>query len=808
MATTIENLVLKVKVDGAGAVKNLSGTIQNLSQDVTDFTSGAGSFGNSIGAIIGKLGPFGAAVGVIGGALTALGGAAVRIAGELTDIADATGISAGALLNFKQSITDAGGSADSFSKIASKLSVSIGEANSGNEKFQKSFKDLGVTVRDANGNLRPTETILQDVLRSLAGISNPAERAAKAVEILGKEAAKLDLTNLNAASDAETTKYVANLDKVNQAVDRIRNSLERKVVNLFGGALDAFDRSQKLAAEAEAAANARGKTVVRDPRLGTAMEVEMTKQQKAAYDINKTIEAGEADHQREMSRLKKLGSTATATAAGGDYGARSEAGIKAAAESAKRIQLSQMEAEKAITTSGLGEIAKIRKNAEYDIQKEIINIRGQDKMTDVEKEAEIAAKRVEIMAKANAQIAEVQERQNKAIANQSTEFERQQALILNKLDLETQLVGKTEEETQQLRAQRQLAQDYLAEQEKLIKQRDNLGKGEEAQAAKINQLIQSNADAYNRQSEALTNSITASQTANLLEKDRLATIQRMTDAYEQQARIQDTLAGIQRNILDEQRAADFDVAQKDRTPRQKQVAQIEESSRRAALAASRAFAAAFEDGGDGLTPERAAELAKGLKLIEDGYAGITKRQIESLETSKTFSEGWKEAFTAYQEEANNSAQQATTYFETFTRGFEDAFVRFVQTGKLSFKDLANSIIADFARIQARNLLMGLFDGGGAESLGKFFGGGRANGGPVGFGGAYMVGERGPEMFVPRTSGTIIPNSAMSSGSQVTNVSYSIQAVDASSFRQMLAREPEFLYAVTEKGRSSIPGGRR
>ena len=38
-----------------------------------------------------------------------------------------------------------------------------------------------------------------------------------------------------------------------------------------------------------------------------------------------------------------------------------------------------------------------------------------------------------------------------------------------------------------------------------------------------------------------------------------------------------------------------------------------------------------------------------------------------------------------------------------------------------------------------------------------FGGGRANGGPVRGGTSYIVGERGPELFVPNTSGLIIPN---------------------------------------------------
>lgn len=49
-------------------------------------------------------------------------------------------------------------------------------------------------------------------------------------------------------------------------------------------------------------------------------------------------------------------------------------------------------------------------------------------------------------------------------------------------------------------------------------------------------------------------------------------------------------------------------------------------------------------------------------------------------------------------------------------------------------------------------------------------GARAAGGPVTGGEPYLVGERGPEMFIPRTSGTIVPNNALS---QPTNVNVSV-----------------------------------
>ena len=49
---------------------------------------------------------------------------------------------------------------------------------------------------------------------------------------------------------------------------------------------------------------------------------------------------------------------------------------------------------------------------------------------------------------------------------------------------------------------------------------------------------------------------------------------------------------------------------------------------------------------------------------------------------------------------------------------------------------------------------------------NIFGGGRAAGGPVTSGTTYLVGEKGPELFTPGTSGTIIPNKSMGGGATI------------------------------------------
>ncbi|MDP8994035.1 MAG: hypothetical protein M3N07_03480, partial [Pseudomonadota bacterium] len=55
-------------------------------------------------------------------------------------------------------------------------------------------------------------------------------------------------------------------------------------------------------------------------------------------------------------------------------------------------------------------------------------------------------------------------------------------------------------------------------------------------------------------------------------------------------------------------------------------------------------------------------------------------------------------------------------------------------------------------------------GGMATAAGAFsFGGKRAGGGPVSAGLAYLVGEKGPEIIVPRTPAVVIPNHAIGAG---------------------------------------------
>jgi hypothetical protein len=99
---------------------------------------------------------------------------------------------------------------------------------------------------------------------------------------------------------------------------------------------------------------------------------------------------------------------------------------------------------------------------------------------------------------------------------------------------------------------------------------------------------------------------------------------------------------------------------------------------------------------------------------------------------------------------------------------ERGLIGAIQRGKFGFEDLRRVALSVLSEIAAAAIRTGLdsLGGGGSgghggllSSLGSVLGGlsgvpGRATGGPVSPGRAYRVGERGPELFVPTSSGRI------------------------------------------------------
>jgi lambda family phage tail tape measure protein len=198
-----------------------------------------------------------------------------------------------------------------------------------------------------------------------------------------------------------------------------------------------------------------------------------------------------------------------------------------------------------------------------------------------------------------------------------------------------------------------------------------------------------------------------------------------------------------------------------------------------------------------------------VNAIYDERLEQTRRQNEQdVKNSRDFSKGWAKAYNTYVESARENFETAGRIFGKITQGMEDAVVEFSRTGKFEFKDFLNTILEELLRSQVRQLIAQVLGGGGGtgggfKSLTNLLG--FANGGIIPTNGPVIVGERGPELLVGASGNRVIPNNALSSGGSVT---YNISAVDARSFKELVASDPSFIYAVTEQGRKTVPYSRR
>jgi hypothetical protein len=186
----------------------------------------------------------------------------------------------------------------------------------------------------------------------------------------------------------------------------------------------------------------------------------------------------------------------------------------------------------------------------------------------------------------------------------------------------------------------------------------------------------------------------------------------------------------------------------------------------------------------------------------------------SIDRQKSWSAGWDEAFKEYTENAERASDRGRAAFHSVVSNMETALRGFVETGKFQFKELVGSIIKDLAYMELRAQASFLLKMMWSSFAGMFGPGviGRASGGRVD--GPTLVGENGPELFVPQTSGTVIPNgswqqmaAAGSGGSGITvngNYIANMSAIDTQSATQFLAKNKNAIWASYQSANRSVP----
>jgi phage-related minor tail protein len=160
-----------------------------------------------------------------------------------------------------------------------------------------------------------------------------------------------------------------------------------------------------------------------------------------------------------------------------------------------------------------------------------------------------------------------------------------------------------------------------------------------------------------------------------------------------------------------------------------------------------------------------------------------------------------------------SAQRTQQVYDTVFGNMTSAIDKFVKTGKLSMKDLARDTIQSLIAIQMKaaslrflNFAFSSFGGGATPYQPAAVMGmpGFADGGDPPVGRPSIVGERGPEIFVPRTAGTIIPNHALGNMGSTTNVTNNyINAIDTKSFEDRLLGSSNAIWAANQYANKSL-----
>lgn len=214
----------------------------------------------------------------------------------------------------------------------------------------------------------------------------------------------------------------------------------------------------------------------------------------------------------------------------------------------------------------------------------------------------------------------------------------------------------------------------------------------------------------------------------------------------------------------------------------------------------------------------ATEKEQKLALITFEYARKRKEVLGNQDEEELVKQlNRQEELEKFNVAIEDSAKKTKEMYDSVWGNMGNAIDNFVKTGKMSFKDLAKSIIQDLIAIQMKaqatgimNMLINSFINPGAN-------GASGNGtGITGFGSAYadggsptpntinLVGENGPELFIPKTAGTIIPNNALGNMASTTNVTNNyINAIDTKSFEERILGSSTAVWAANQYGAKSL-----
>lgn len=708
-------------------------------------------------------------------AFTGMIGVVASFADEITDTADAFNATTAEVLALSAALGAAGGKGDNAVKIFKGINDSISELNDGNLKTLKNFENLGITLGQL-GSMSESE-IRDKVITNLAGMENATQRNELAYKMFGKAAIGVDWSKMAgeiAANKAESEKYAKSIEDAGKAYDNMAKML-KQVKMAFAEAFNPVFKALS-AVKVDTDSIVTGFKVLTTVLVGvvapivairTAITLATAAQVafNTVANMNPWVRAG---------TLILGGITAAATALGlfGDKQQEVNTEAEKLPAEVKRAAVNTDELNNKLKQQR-DEISKI--GEEY--KRNTITLREQ---------AQLSASALG-MSKTQQQIAasdlQLEQKLRSDIEAKKLEF--------NSKDSDYQKNNKSLFE-QQLKTMREQTNEQKQINAEKIKQ-EELNKLQEQQVLSQSNLLVSTRQELTKISDQYILGLSFGKKRIELET-RLAQMNLLNAASQQEINNSNLLTIEEKKEL-------LNILSKTDATQQEEV--------------------------------RSAELYKKAhidvnQVFQDQYdrlKAIGEQQKKLYEDTNTFKYGWEQAFNSYYENATNAATMARNAFSAVTSNMNSAIDRFVDTGKLSFGDLASSIIKDLIKIEMKAQAMelwkmmrgGMGGGGGGSLIGGLMGlMGLADGGQPPMNKPSIVGERGPELFVPRSAGTIIPNHALAGAGggtqqQVTHNTYvtnNISALDAKGVAQILQENKRQIFGIVESARREMPMGAR
>jgi len=181
-----------------------------------------------------------------------------------------------------------------------------------------------------------------------------------------------------------------------------------------------------------------------------------------------------------------------------------------------------------------------------------------------------------------------------------------------------------------------------------------------------------------------------------------------------------------------------------------------------------------------------------LVLMKDtgGAVSTTTKNIEdqgdAIEEMTPLWKGAKEGYEEYEKSVLSGTKIIAKITTKLMKSTEDVIYNMVMGIKTDFKALTQAIIADLTRMAIRKAIV-------TPLFGML---GFANGGRPPVGRPSIVGERGAEVFVPDSAGTIIPNNQLGGTNNTkAEINFNVQAIDANSFNHYLVNNRDTIESI-------------